>query len=136
MGFDLDWILCGPFVDLGCCLHVAGENPSWLGTENTSLEDTGSFHQGLGMVGGVSTQPPSPVGLCLTQLWQKPWSLKYSAAYSGKGMIHRVWKLLVSIPSRPHIYVILESFPMSSSFDVIFKTRLGGRQGLLTPVYR
>lgn len=58
VGFDLNWILWeGSFVDLGCCLHASKENPSRLGTENTSLEDTGSFHRGPGMMGGVSTQP-------------------------------------------------------------------------------
>lgn len=76
VGFDLSWILLGSFVDLGCCLHVSRENPSRLGTGNTSLEDTGSFPQGPGVVGWLVLSPPSPVGLCLTHLWQKPWSFE------------------------------------------------------------
>ena len=50
-------------MDLGCCLHVTRETSSRLGTENKSLEDSGSFHQDPSMVGGVSMRLSSPVGL-------------------------------------------------------------------------
>lgn len=42
---------------------VSAESPSRLGPENCLPEDTGSSHQGPGVVGGTSTQLPGPMGL-------------------------------------------------------------------------